>query len=79
MEKETLTKREDLAAYFEKLEAFQAKLQGRFPFDILSSCLRCGYWWKRRKKGLPKRCPRCMSQYWQTTRKNRQGMRPEVA
>ena len=77
MDKENLTTREDLSAYFKKLEEVQAKSQGSFPFAILGTCLRCGYWWKK-KVASPKKCPRCLSKYWQTARKNRQGMRPEV-
>ena len=41
-------------------------------------CCRCGYWWRRRLPVPPKKCPRCLSKYWQTARKpgNRQGLRP---
>lgn len=29
-------------------------------------CLRCGYQWMQRKVELPKRCPKCISPYWQS-------------
>ena len=38
-------------------------------------CLRCEYQWLPRV-GVPTRCPRCRSSYWDTPRENRQGMRP---
>ena len=43
--------------------------------DIGVTCLRCGHEWLRRT-GRPKKCPKCRSAYWDTPRKNRQGMRP---
>ena len=76
MDKENLTARAGLAAYFKKLEEFQTKLQGQFPFSSVGACLRCGHWWKRRRITEPTRCPRCRTKYWRTLRTNRQGMRP---
>ena len=70
-----MTKDEQIA-YFVKLEQVQKKGQGSFPYDALAACLRCGHWWKRRSKSLPKKCPRCLSKYWATLRRNRQGLRP---
>ena len=72
MDEENLTTRKDLAAYFKKLEEVQEK--GIFPFTTLGTCLRW-YWWQKRVPS-PLACPRCLSRFWATRRKNRQGMRP---
>ena len=37
------------------------------------TCLRCGWVWKCKGKGLPLTCPHCRSPYWNKPRKNRLG------
>jgi len=38
--------------------------------QIWYRCLRCGYeWLPRKKKGKPRVCPHCRSEYWDKPRK----------
>lgn len=38
--------------------------------DNMLFCFRCYHTWKRRKKILPKNCPKCHSPYWDKPRKS---------
>ena len=36
------------------------------PASMMCRCLRCGHEWLKRMEGRPKRCPKCISPYWDT-------------
>jgi predicted Zn-ribbon and HTH transcriptional regulator len=35
------------------------------------SCLRCDHTWIPRREGLPAKCPKCMSVYWNESRQTK--------
>ena len=50
------------------------------PKELICECKRCGYAWVKRVSGKPKRCPKCISPYWDTKPgKLRRGRPPKKA
>jgi hypothetical protein len=50
------------------------------PASMICHCLRCGHEWVRRIVDRPKRCPKCISPYWDTKPgKLRRGRPPRKA